>query len=289
LRAFGTFDQPNPYAGYLNVTLAFALALGLRHSLSPARFWYRVAAALIAGGILVSGSRGAYLAGMLATVVVLSLAVPWFRVWAWLGVFAGVVGSWLATYNLVPLGPFQRLLATVGVGNVSFTSVNNDNFSAVERAAHWLAGVRMFASHPVLGVGIGNYASAYPNYHPRGWYAPLGHAHNYYINVAAEAGIIGLSAYLLLAGSALWYSYAALRHVPDGVLYAAILGVLGALIATYFHDLFDVLYVHGMAALFGVLVALVPASMAIGQREGLVPLAGKSHRVETLWNRPRGG
>jgi O-antigen ligase len=189
---------------------------------------------------------------------------------------------------LVPLGPFQRLLTAVGLGNVSFTNVNNDNFSAVERAAHWLAGVRMFAAHPVLGVGIGNYAAAYPRYHPRGWYAPLGHAHNYYINIAAEAGIVGLGAYLLLGGSALWYSYAALRRVPDGVLYASILGVLGALTATYFHNLFDVLYVHGLAALFGLLVALVPASANIGWREGMAGVTLRSHRQETWWNRPRG-
>ena len=78
-----------------------------------------------------------------------------------------------AALNLVPGAVSDKLLSAVGLGGVSFGHVTDANFSAVERAAHWLAGIRMFASHPILGVGIGNYADAYPRYHPRGWYPSL--------------------------------------------------------------------------------------------------------------------
>jgi O-antigen ligase len=141
--------------------------------------------------------------------------------------------------------------------------VTDANFSAVERAAHWLAGVRMFAAHPLLGVGIGNYSAAYPAYHPRGWYASLEHAHNYFINIAAEAGIIGLTSYVLLTGSALWYSYAITRQARTGACFAVALGSLGALTATTLHNLFDVLYVHGMATLLALIAALAPAGLRI--------------------------
>jgi O-antigen ligase len=131
----------------------------------------------------------------------------------------------------------------------------------------------MFAAHPLLGVGIGNYAVAYPAFHPRGWYDPLAHAHDYYINIAAEAGIVGLVAYLLLVGSALWYSYAAMRRSQDPLLSAAVLGVLGALVATDFHNLFDVLYVHGMVALLGLLMVFVPLAFAEGLAEAPTTVA----------------
>jgi O-antigen ligase len=192
---------------------------------------------------------------------VLGFAIRPLKVLAWLGALAGAWGGWLASYGLVPIGPFAKLLNAVGLGGVSFGNVTDANFSAVERAAHWLAGVRMFATHPLLGVGIGNYADAYPHYHPRGWYDPLEHAHNYYINIAAEAGVVGLAAYVLLVGSALWYSYATLKSVRNRLLQAAVLGVLGALVATSFHNLFDVLYVHGTVALLGLLMALVPVAL----------------------------
>jgi O-antigen ligase len=181
--------------------------------------------------------------------------------------FGAPVLALAAAYNVVPLGPVNKVLNAVGLGGVSFGNVNNANFSAVERAAHWLAGVRMFASHPLLGVGIGNYAAAYPRYHPRGWYASLEHAHNYYINIAAEAGITGLTAYVLLAGTALWYSCAAIRQVDSRLCRAVALGVLGALTATSIHNLFDVLYVHGMATLMGLLVALLPVCCTVDIRD----------------------
>lgn len=120
----------------------------------------------------------------------------------------------------------------------------------------------MFADHPVIGVGIGNYGSAYPAYHPRGWYPSLEHAHNIYINFAAETGTVGLTAYLLLVGSALWYSCAAMRLAHEPVYRATALGVMGAVLATSLHNIFDVLYVHGIATLLGLLLSLVSVSLA---------------------------
>lgn len=260
LRAYGTFDQPNPYAGYLNMVLPLALALALVGPAGRWRYWSRLSVVLLGAAVLASESRGALLATLLAVTLMLAILFPaWARL-VWLGVLAGLIFIWLALYGL-PLGPLERVLNAVGLGGVTFGSVTDANFSAVERAAHWLAGVRMFAAHPLLGVGIGNYSAAYPIYHPRGWYASLQHAHNYYINIAAEAGIIGLVTYLLLAGSALWYSYASISRARDSLLRAAGLGVFGALITTGFHNIFDVLYVHGTTALIGLYLALVMIAM----------------------------
>ena len=264
LRAYGSFDQPNPYAGYLNMVLPLAVAMALLTPSRRERFWYGLSGLLLFGALVASESRGALLAGGFALVVVLSCVWSVGYRLAWLGAFAGVLAAWLATLGLISVAPFTRVLEVVGLGDVSFGHVTDANLSAVERAAHWLAGVRMFADHPLIGVGIGNYASAYPAYHPRSWYDPLAHAHNYYINIAAEAGVIGLIAYLLLAGSALWYSYAAMRRCRDPLLCAAVLGVVGALVATDFHNLFDVLYVHGMVALLGLLMVFVPLSFGEG-------------------------
>lgn len=261
LRAYGTFDQPNPYAGYLNVVFAVALALSYAEIDRRWRMAARVSVVSLLVALLASQSRGALLATVVAFAVVSSFHSRHMLRLSWLATLCGVVGSWLVSLDVVPVSPFERVLTAVGLGNVSFGAVNNSNFSAVERAAHWLAGVRMFSAHPLLGVGIGNYAQAYPVYHPRGWYAPLAHAHNYYINVGAEAGIFGLAAYLLLAGSALWYSYAAFRRCQDAVFRAAALGTFGALVATNFHNLFDVLYVHGMVVLLGVLVAIATVGL----------------------------
>ena len=61
-------------------------------------------------------------------------------------------------------------------------------------------GLSIFASNPVLGVGIGCYREANARYAPR---AGLRDAHNTYVNLAAEMGLPGLLLWLGLVGSVL--------------------------------------------------------------------------------------
>lgn len=257
LRAYGTFDQPNPYAGYLNIVLPMGLAMVLIGARGRLRLAYALASLTIFGAVLASESRGALLAGTVGVVVMFATLYRTMLRALCIAILGLAGGILLAVYDLIPVSAFDRFLTPLGLANVTFNDVNDTNFSAVERAAHWIAGVRMFQSHPILGVGIGNYSADYPAYHPRGWYASLGHAHDYYINIAAEAGIVGLCTYVLLVGSALWYSFVALRRAREPVFRAAGLGVIGALVATSFHNIFDVLYVHGTTNLLGLLMALV--------------------------------
>jgi membrane protein implicated in regulation of membrane protease activity len=73
----------------------------------------------------------------------------------------------------------------------------------------------MFLAHPLLGVGAGNYDPAYARYHVPGWNLSLGHAHNYYINAAAETGGIGLAIFLFLTGAMLYAAWRAARRTDD--------------------------------------------------------------------------
>ncbi|GAC1473752.1 MAG: O-antigen ligase family protein [Chloroflexota bacterium] len=269
LRAYGTFDQPNPYAGYLNLVLPICVAIALVGGLSAVQSkLYWLSAITIAGAVFASESRAGLLAGLGGILVVLVVTYRTVLHGVLLGALALLCAVWSATIGLLPVAPVQRVLTSLGLGNITFNQVNDTNFSAVERAAHWLAGVRMFSAHPLLGVGIGNYGAAFLRYHPRGWYASLDHAHNYYINIAAEAGVIGLAGYALLAGSALWYGYAAVHARCEPFLRAVALGVLGSLVAVSLHNIFDVLYVHEITALLGLLMALTAtcgAATAAGQ------------------------
>lgn len=72
--------------------------------------------------------------------------------------------------------------------------------SAHERFEIFKTGLHIFASNPVLGVGIGCYNEANAHYAPQ-----LGprDAHNTYVNLAAEMGLPGLLFWLALVGSVL--------------------------------------------------------------------------------------
>ena len=82
------------------------------------------------------------------------------------------------------------------LADVRAVDITPENYAIVERLAHWQAAINMAEQHPWLGVGLGNYEATYNSYRLLNWEESLGHAHNYYLNVLAETGIIGLIGYI---------------------------------------------------------------------------------------------
>jgi O-antigen ligase len=101
---------------------------------------------------------------------------------------------------LIPPGIQARIDNAVdeftGFGDMRGMPISTDNFAIVERLAHWQAALNMGRAHPWIGVGLGSYEAAYADYGIPSWPRPLGHAHNDYLNLLAETGIIGLVTYL---------------------------------------------------------------------------------------------
>lgn len=181
---------------------------------------------------------------------------------------AALVVIGLGQINLVPNIIADRF-ATVGdyfgFEDVRGVRVNDANFAIVERRAHWQAALGMFADSPVVGVGIGNYAAAYPKYALPKWPDPLGHAHNYYLNVLAEAGLVGFLPYMVLwtvIFIVVWRTARGLRGWQQGV--AA--GAFGALVALSIQNFFDNLFVHAMYIQVGLTLGMVQALRTRGER-----------------------
>jgi O-antigen ligase len=201
--------------------------------------------------LIMSWSRGAWL-GFAAAVAVMAICVAarGGRVAVLSLVFAVLVAYSLIAGGLVvvPHAVVQRFsdfVPYLGVLDVEGREVSDANFAVLERVAHWQAAWAMWTDHPWIGVGIGNYESAYSRYALPLWPLALGHAHNYYLNVAAEAGILGLSAYLFLWSVAALYAWRVAWRA-SGWCWGVALGILGMLTHLSVHSLFDNLYVHGM-------------------------------------------
>ena len=261
LRAYGTFGQPNPFAGYLNLTLPIALGIGLFAQQRALKLVALLSALAIATIMVTTLSRGAWLGFAVALVVMGIFASRKLGVFIWVGLLALAIVILAAVFGVIPFGISERVLAAFGLAGVSLDSVTAENFSAVQRLAFWQAGYNMWDNNPLLGVGIGNYIEAYPKYAAQGWETVLGHAHDYYLNAAAETGVIGLAAYLVLLFNAFKEVGRSIRQAPAGVWYGVALGFLGSLTALSVHNLVDNMYVHGIPVLVGLLLgaaAVVP-------------------------------
>ena len=277
MRAYGTFEQPNPYAGYLGLIIPVALGVVLavfsnRSSVfRKTEDWilktgyYALAAVALAAmlaALLMSWSRGAWLGVAAGLVVVIVVQSRRAFVLSVIAAFVLTFAILLSSINVIPSAIAERFSGIgdyFGVFDVRGVKVDDANFAIVERMAHWQAAAEMFADHPWLGVGFGNYAAVYPGYALPRWSDPLGHAHNYYLNVAAEAGLIGLIAYLLLWIAAVWQGWRALgatRGVPS-VWHSIAAGLLGMVVVLSIHNGFDNLFVHGMAVQVGIGLGIV--------------------------------
>ena len=260
LRAYGHFEQPNPFAGYLGTILPIALAL----------LWWRrsrwlTALALLGAagtglGILLSQSRGAWLGLACALAVMLLAWSAQSRRLLALGVMGLPLLPLLVANRLVPASLTDRLTSifeNFGFFDVRTVQVTSENFALVERMAHWQAGWYMFLDHPILGVGAGNYPAAYDDYSLPGWREALGHAHNYYLNMAAETGLVGALALVLLLLAVYGQIARGLRRAPEGDGTRALLvGLLGSFAVLTVHNFFDNLLVHGIQVQMGFFMGL---------------------------------
>jgi O-antigen ligase len=107
-----------------------------------------------------------------------------------------------------------------------------------------------------LGVGFGNYEAAYPAFALINWPDALGHAHNYYLNLLAETGVVGLGAYLFFWAAVFWQTLTVLGQLkwPErGIA----LGLLAAWVALATHHLVDKLYVNNIYIHLGVMLGLL--------------------------------
>lgn len=260
-RAFGTFEQPNPFGGFMGMLspLLGAAAFGYLRAawiqrqmadswrpLVQAAF-YGFAAIVTAAALVMSWSRGAWLAfGVAAAVVFVSLPR---KLWVSAAIVAliGMAGTGAILSRRLPASITERIGSAftdlVNVSDVRGVAVSPENYAVIERLAHWQAAVEMARLSPLTGVGLGNYEVVYPQVRLMAWKFPLGHAHNYYLNVLAEAGMIGAAAY-----GAMWLILAALtwraRRHPDPVASAAAAGLLGSWTYIAVHSITDQLYVN---------------------------------------------
>ena len=122
--------------------------------------------------------------------------------------------------------------------------------------AMWQAGGNMYLSDPLLGVGIGNYNARYTDFNAPYWEVSRGHAHNYYIQAAAETGTIGLVAYLLLLGCGLVQGLRSTILTRDSNLRYIAWGAFGIIVAVAVHNIFEDLHVLNMGIQWSCLLAL---------------------------------
>ncbi|MCX7970877.1 MAG: O-antigen ligase family protein [Negativicutes bacterium] len=244
-RIFSTWLNPNLLAGYLLTMIALLAGAGLYERWG----WRKVAALVLLAGCLLclvlTWSRGGWL-GLIIVILAIGLLRNRHLIWLAALILAVVVKTC-----------DQAAVRLLSVLHPTLDSSSN------MRLGIWSGTLAMIGKHPWWGWGWGTFRDYYSVY---GYYVLdpgviIYHAHNTYLHLLAETGVVGLAGFLAVAGlhgRLVWRKY---RRTADRQTRGMLLGLLVALIgmlAAGFSD--HLLFNIKMFMLFWLLCALAVVS-----------------------------
>jgi len=209
--------------------------------------------------LVLSQSRGGWVGAAAGLVAVVWLSGGAMR---WVAIFAAA-----AVLLLVTLTPTGGRVSDRFAGDIfslaDDVQVTPANFAARERLAHWRAGLAMVRAHPVLGVGGGNFQGQFRDATST-WRFRIsrGHAHNAYIQAAAQSGLLGLATYLTLWVTVGWRLARGLRRAGDGPSRPLVVGAIGVSVAFSVHSIVDYLHVLSLGVQLSAVWAMAEVAWA---------------------------
>ena len=249
LRAFGLFPDPHGFAFFVNLCLFAGLGYFFVSKKTASKIWIGAGVALMIAAVDVSFSRGAY-AGLIAGG--LFFAVVFLK-------RTGMLGKALVAVVL-----FAALLLAFNSNVVSqrlASSFNLKEGSNAERYKNWVQAADMVRDYPLGGVGLGNYARTVD---PTASNRSSIYAHNLFLDIAAETGMLNAATFFILILFAVW------RNVKNNNMTS--LGLAAGLVAFFVHSLFDTaIYSPQVLTMFLIIIAL-------GINSSVIPIERRERR-----------
>ncbi len=294
---FGPFINHNHFAGYIEMIVPIPLALVLTRVIRKERaLLFFFAVALMSVATVVSLSRGGMvsLVSGIMFVIIFGLRPAMMR--------DEGMGGRRFPFFLSRVAAMLVLAFTIGAGiiwvggDTVINRVEKMDFSGEVRSREpgketffqsrgwiWRDTYDMIGDNWLTGVGLGAYQTAYSIYTQHDGSLIVGQAHNDYLQVVADAGVLGgilALAFLIMLGRDFMI---ALRH-RDPFIASLALGCGGGIFALLIHSLFDFnLQMPSNALLFLVLAALVSnAARAVrmaGVSEATISRSGRFGRA----------
>ena len=211
----GSFFNPGPYSGFLVAIFPLTLHYALTTQKLPQILSIIVLVALLLV-LPATMSRSAWVAAIVGCAIVVGYHYHLRR-------------QCIAFYRAHPIvTPVAVVSILLIIGTLMIGTYMMKKASADGRLLIWKVSSTMIASHPVTGIGLGNFAGPYGKaqeaYFTRGDYTPQEElvadapefAFNELIQITVENGLIGLLLFLGIIISAIRYAYRTGIHKQSG-------------------------------------------------------------------------
>ena len=188
-RIYTTFPSPNDFGCYLVAVIPFLIAAFFtKISFKVDRFLLAGLFVLLFTCLVMTVSRGAWFAFMASAL--------------FLGVWIYSIGVFflLLTLFIIITQPFYPPLIKERLGSLffGFDATNVGDPGSVERKIFWQTGWNMFKSSPWIGLGLGTFMFNFERFVPKTYRFGPAYAHNCYLQILSELGLIGLVSFLAI-------------------------------------------------------------------------------------------
>ena len=182
IRGYGTFPHPNILSAFLVIGTIICLYLLLKSTKLWQKTLYSLAILVNILGLAVSFSRAGYLALIVGLIVFFGYLLYQNPVTnkksIWMAIGVTVVSIIIAIFIFKPF---------------LLTRSNITDDSSLQRIFYAKIAVKMMASHPIFGLGIGESVLHMQQYSPiKLWFYQIQPIHNYFLLAGAELGIPGM-------------------------------------------------------------------------------------------------
>ncbi len=199
-RASGSFGIPNSLAAFFLLLLPVCGALTMRRNATAvARVWWGWVTTVLAFGLGLTISRGAWLGLALALA-----AWPLFKgKWRWLRRLKVCFAILLTCGSVAGLA-----VAVSPAVRERFTQLVREE-GELSRPVLWRAAGKLWAENPITGTGAGSFNTMFERHRPPRFLDEPQWTHNEYLNTLSDYGLIGFA---LFFGAAVWIAWRALRR-----------------------------------------------------------------------------
>ena len=239
----------NFLAEYLAVIINFALFLYLAGITIAGNVFYSIPILLLFASLIITLSRSGWISLAIAVICSIFLMLRYMRGrrsrlylrFAWRKLLILFMLASIVFFAANRMKPFTDNL-TFELETLFTEAPQQTN---IQRIFIWQRTLEMIRDHPIRGVGIGNFKIEYPRYRSvaereiSGGRTRIERTHNDFLQIAAETGIIGISAFLWIVVLSLRNGIKVLSSHAGSIWKAVTIALLGGLIAIMVNALFN--------------------------------------------------
>lgn len=215
-RSPGFFNSPQTFGNYILLVLPIVFGLSFYGNTRGEKRWLQLSSLIILIAIIFSYARGVWLGLIVGTIFMAILRSRKLL----LVVIAGIiVGSMFLVF--LPSSRFtRRVLET-------FKSKR----PVGDRIYFWEGSLKIIRDYPITGLGWEGFRLVYPRYKPAEGRQLVSHAHNNFVDVAIDSGLLGLGIFIWLLVTIYKVGFHIFKELGDGYFKGIAWGFLGSLTA----------------------------------------------------------